>query len=110
MSTSARTSPWVEVGPECVIGEGVELGVASGRLIAREPAKIGRGARLRSETVVHGETDIGGRCESGHHVVVRDETVIGDRCWIWSHSTVDDGCRIGDDVAGTPVRVRGPRP
>src|SRR5205807_3162620 len=69
-----------------------------GRSISDHTLRIGRGARIRSFTVIYAGANIGSHLETGHHVVIREETLIGDNVSIWSHSYIDYGCRIGDDV------------
>ena len=59
---------------------------------------LGRGAVLRSGTVLYAGSVIGERLQTGHHVVVREECSIGDDVSIWSNTVVDYGCRIGDRV------------
>jgi len=65
---------------------------------ADTPFTLGRGARLRSGTVLYEGSEIGDRFQTGHHVVVREECHIGDDVSIWSNTVVDYGCRIGDRV------------
>lgn len=89
--------------PETVIGEGlwrdddVLLGYPSERSSSRRLV-IGRGAHLRSGTVLYLGSTIGEDLRTGHHVVIREECVIGDRLQVWTGSVIDYGCRIGDDV------------
>jgi acetyltransferase-like isoleucine patch superfamily enzyme len=59
---------------------------------------IGRGARLRSGTVIYAGSCIGDRFQTGHNVVVREQNMIGDDVSIWSNSVVDYGCVLGDRV------------
>jgi acetyltransferase-like isoleucine patch superfamily enzyme len=65
---------------------------------ATHPFTLGRGARLRSGTVLYDGTRIGVRFETGHHVVVREDCVIGDDVSVWTGAVVDYGCRIADRV------------
>lgn len=64
----------------------------------RAPLVLGRGARLRSGTVLYDGSLIGTALQTGHHVVIREDCVIGDRVSIWSNSVIDYDVRIGDDV------------
>jgi acetyltransferase-like isoleucine patch superfamily enzyme len=57
---------------------------------------LGRGARIRSGSVLYAGSRIGRRFETGHHVVVREQNRFGDDISIWSNSVVDYGCVIGD--------------
>ncbi len=76
---------------------GVVLGYPSGRGHGGELV-LGRGARLRSGTVLYAGSTIGDGFETGHHVVVREDCEIADDVSIWSNSVVDYGCRIGRGV------------
>jgi acetyltransferase-like isoleucine patch superfamily enzyme len=79
------------------VDAGVIVGYGADR-VGAAPLSIGRGARLRSGTVIYGGSRIGDRLQTGHGVVIREESVIGDDVSIWSHSVVDYGCVIGDRV------------
>lgn len=63
-----------------------------------DPLVLGRGARLRSGTVVYSGSRIGTALQTGHNVVLREECVIGHNVSVWSNTVVDYGCRIGDGV------------
>lgn len=80
------------------VDENVSLGYPTGRAIADQTLRIGRGANLRAGTVVYVGTIIGQNFQTGHNVVIREENVIGDNVGIWSNSVVDYGCRIGNNV------------
>lgn len=73
------------------------LDYSPGRSEAR-PLVLGRGARLRSGTVLYRGSSIGDRLETGHHVVIREQCEIGDDVSVWTGSVIDYGCRIGDRV------------
>ena len=95
---SQKNNAWVRLGSHSVIDPDVQLGYRTGRKIRLVPTRIGRGARIRSHTVIYTNTQIGAALETGHHVVIREENLIGERLWIWNHSTIDYGCRIGNRV------------
>jgi acetyltransferase-like isoleucine patch superfamily enzyme len=59
---------------------------------------MGRGARLRSGTVIYAGSTIGARLQTGHNVTIREQSQIGDDVSIWTNAVVDYGCRIGDRV------------
>lgn len=82
---------------QAIIDPGVTVGYRPSRPTVG-PLELGRGARLRSGTVLYDDTRIGDRFETGHHVVVREDNLIGDDVSIWSNSVVDYGCVIGDKV------------
>jgi acetyltransferase-like isoleucine patch superfamily enzyme len=86
------------LGEGAHLDEGVLLGYPTGRKIALSDSVIGRGARIRSNTVIYVSVTIGDGLETGHNVVIREENVIGDHFYIWNNSTVDYGCHIGNNV------------
>jgi len=80
------------------IDEGVSLGYPTGRHIADPALRIGRGAAVRSGSVIYVGSTIGRGLQTGHNVVIREENIIGDNLNIWSNSVIDYGCRIGNNV------------
>jgi acetyltransferase-like isoleucine patch superfamily enzyme len=76
----------------------VLLGYPSGRPGVTGATRIGRGARIRSGSIVYAAVDIGEDFETGHHVIVREENRIGSHCTVWNNSTIDYGCVIGNRV------------
>jgi acetyltransferase-like isoleucine patch superfamily enzyme len=87
----------VRIGEGLVADADVALGYLPSRPVDR-PLVLGRGARLRSGTVIYLGSLVGDGFETGHHVVVREGTTIGDDVSIWSNTVVDFGCRLGDRV------------
>ena len=93
-----------ELADAVVLGDGCEvdadsiLGYRTGRRIANVTLRIGRGARIRSGTVIYAGSTIGAGLETGHHVIIREENTIGDHLSIWNNSTIDYGCNIGHHV------------
>lgn len=79
------------------VDDDVVLGYPPARPVGRR-LTLGRGARLRSGTVLYDGTTIGDRFETGHHVVIREDCAIGADVSVWSGSVVDYGCRIEDGV------------
>lgn len=88
----------VRLGGRVTVEAGVLLGYRPSRPVARATLRLGKGAHLRSGTVVYLGSAIGEDLQTGHHVVIREENRIGDHVRIWSNSIVDYGCRIGDRV------------
>lgn len=87
----------VHVGP----GLDADRGVIVGYLPERDAPRrlvLGRGARLRSGTVVYAGSRIGHGFQTGHHVVVREECEIGDDVRVWTGTVIDYGCVLGDRV------------
>ncbi len=84
---------------DSVIGDDASIGAFV--VLGDEPADagwltIGRGATIRSHTVVYRGTRIGDEFHAGHGVLVREHTSIGDRVSIGSHTVVEHHVRIGD--------------
>lgn len=80
------------------IDKGVVIGYMPERKIADYSVFIGRGAKIRSGTIIYGGTKIGENLETGHNCIIREECVIGNNLKIWSNSVIDYGCIIGNNV------------
>lgn len=98
-STLARTaivSPRVELGDDAVIEDFVVLGSTA----SDDPPilTIGRGARIRSHSVIYAGNRIGDRFQTGHGVMIREANVIGDDVSIGTHSIVEHHVQIADRV------------
>jgi acetyltransferase-like isoleucine patch superfamily enzyme len=76
----------------------VLLGYVAERASNASPLQLGRGARLRSGTILYAGTSVGARLTTGHHVVVREQSSLGDEVALWSNTYVDYGCNLGDGV------------
>ncbi len=59
---------------------------------------IGRGAVLRSGTIIYCDVVIGDVFQTGHHVLIRERTTIGDRVAIGTATVIEGNCTIGSDV------------
>jgi UDP-3-O-[3-hydroxymyristoyl] glucosamine N-acyltransferase len=88
----------IRLGPDAQWDDSVILGYLTGRRIELTDVIIGRGAHIRSNTVIYSNVVIGDGLETGHNVVIREENQIGDNLNIWNNSTIDYGCIIGDNV------------
>ena len=86
------------VGADAVFDPGVIIGYPPGRPGAFGDVRIGRGARIRSGSVIYAGVDIGDDFETGHHVIVREDNRIGHHTTIWNNTTLDYGCVVGDRV------------
>lgn len=76
------------IGPFCSIGvEG-----------PAEALRLGRGAILRSHTVVYRGSVIGERFQTGHGALVREHCRVGDDVSVGSHSVVEHHVDIADGV------------
>lgn len=91
------SAPDVEISDLMLIDENVVVGYEFVRWNA-EPLVMGRGARLRSGTVVYAGSNIGAGFETGHNVTIREASRIGDDVSIWTNTVIDYGCRIGNRV------------
>lgn len=84
-------------GDDLVADAGVLVGYPAGR--GRPgPLELGRGAVLRSGTVLYTGSRIGRGFTTGHGVVIREECEIGDDVSVWSGTVIDYGCRLGTGV------------
>jgi acetyltransferase-like isoleucine patch superfamily enzyme len=88
----------VSLGPDADIDHGVILGYVPGRPGSFGAVRIGKGARVRSGSVIYAAVEIGDDFETGHNAIVREENRIGSHCTLWNNSTIDYGCTIGDRV------------
>ena len=98
MSLKRIAEDLIEVGPGSEIDPTAMLGEMPARPIEVVRLKIGRGACIRSGSVVYAGSVIGDYFATGHNVVVREESIIGDRVSVWGGSTIDYGCKIGSRV------------
>lgn len=85
-------------GEDCLFDAGAVVGYLSPRKAAGRRLILGRGARVRSGSVIYAGSTIGEGLETGHNVILREQNRIGDRFQIWNNSVVDYGCVIGDRV------------
>lgn len=94
-----RLYPNVELGPECVVGDYVVIGVPPGK---RTPGDletiIGARAIIRTHTVIYAGNIIGDDLSTGHGAMIREENRIGKRVSIGSHAVVEHHVTIGDRV------------
>jgi acetyltransferase-like isoleucine patch superfamily enzyme len=88
----------VNLGPDANVDHGVLLGYPPGRPGTFAAVRIGRGARIRSGSVIYAAVDIGDDFETGHNAIVREDNRIGSHCTLWNSSTIDYGCVIGNRV------------
>lgn len=88
----------IQIGKDSEIDEDVILGYPSGRTDKGGGVLVGKGAKIRSGSVIYQAVRIGDDFETGHSVILREENEIGDSVSIWSHTVIDYGCRVGNRV------------
>jgi acetyltransferase-like isoleucine patch superfamily enzyme len=94
----------VTIGDDSIIESYCELGYSNGR--ERGPLQIGRGAHIRSHSVLYLGTSIGDELITGHHVVVRENSTIGSGFQLGASSIVMGELTIGDYVkTGSQVEI-----
>lgn len=80
------------------LGEFVLLDVQPTSGAALPPTRLGRGAVLRSHTVIYAGNSIGERFQTGHGALIREANTIGDDVSIGSHTIVEHHVTIGRGV------------
>lgn len=97
--TTAQLYPNVVLGPDVEMQEFVVLGVPPRGCKPGELSTfIGKGAVLRSHTVIYAGNRIGDSFQTGHAVLIREDSEIGDYVSIGSHSVVEHHVQIADNV------------
>ncbi len=86
------------MGDGATIDDGVRMAYLSPRPGVAGELKVGKGATVRSGTVIYAGTVIGDDLETGHNVVIREENKIGSHLNSWNNSVIDYGCVIGNNV------------
>jgi acetyltransferase-like isoleucine patch superfamily enzyme len=94
----AKRSGVTSAGDLAFMGEFVLLDVQAGSPAELAPTRFGRGAVLRSHTVIYAGSVIGARFQTGHGALVREASTIGDDVSIGSHSIVEHHVTIGNGV------------
>lgn len=99
IAATARILEGVVFQDDPEIGEFVLVGVPRrGHSAAVSPTTVGRGAVLRSHTVIYSGNRIGDFFQTGHGVLVREDNEIGHHVSIGTHSCVEHHVRIADHV------------
>jgi acetyltransferase-like isoleucine patch superfamily enzyme len=99
IADSSKIYPNVEIGEGAEIGDFCIIGLppkgkAPGELVTR----IGKGAVIRSHTVIYAGNEIGEGFNSGHSALIREENKIGDHVSIGSHTVIEHHLEIQDGV------------
>jgi len=90
------TRHYVKLGRDCVVQEGVILGL-NYKEGCRE-AVIGDRAVIRAGTIIYADVVIGDDFKTGHHVLIREHTRIGDRVVVGTGTVIDGHVEIGSFV------------
>jgi acetyltransferase-like isoleucine patch superfamily enzyme len=115
VSDMARLGSNVTIGAHAIVNDGVELGddaIVGPQVILGEPhlsfyredgyenptLRIGRGALIRSGTIIYAGTTIGDGFECGHRVTIREGARIGRQVRVGTLSDVQGHCEVGDYV------------
>jgi acetyltransferase-like isoleucine patch superfamily enzyme len=101
ISATARIHANVQLGEDAEVGDFVIIGEPPrGRTSGEVKTIIGKGAVIRSHTVIYAGNVIGDRFQTGHGTLVREENTIGNNVSIGSgsivehHVVIEDGARI----------------
>jgi acetyltransferase-like isoleucine patch superfamily enzyme len=99
MAENYHIYPNVHLPPDAHIGDYVIIGVPpQGRQAGELETRFGRGAVIRSHTVIYAGNTIGDNFQTGHGVMVREFNEIGDNVSIGTHSVVEHHVHLGHRV------------
>jgi len=91
--------PNVFIEEGAVIGDYVIIGLPPrGKEEGELETVIGRGAVIRSHTVIYAGNKIGDYFQTGHHVLVREGNVIGNKVRVGTSSVIEHHVCIENDV------------
>ena len=109
VSDKAKLGRNVSIGPYSIVHDAVildddvvveaycEIGYPT-PLAGDVPLVIGKGARIRSQSVFYQGSCFGSGLVTGHRVMVREKTVAGSGLHIGNHVDIQGDCRIGHHV------------
>lgn len=94
----------VRLGKNCVLQEGVYLGIPSREYVNKPErlwplTRIGAGSTIRSGTIIYCDVLIGKNFQSGHNVLIREKTTIGSNVLVGTNSIIEGETRIGSNVS-----------
>jgi acetyltransferase-like isoleucine patch superfamily enzyme len=98
ISEHALVYPGVRLGDDVTIDPWVILGYPASGASGERVFSIGRGAVIRSHTVIYAGCVIGDDFRTGHGSLIREDNDFGDRVSIGSHSVVEHHVRLANDV------------
>ena len=98
ISAQALVYPDVLLGDDATIDPWVILGYPASGASDDRVFSIGRGAVIRSHTVIYAGCVIGDDFRTGTGSLIREDNDFGDRVSIGSHSVVEHHVRLANDV------------
>jgi acetyltransferase-like isoleucine patch superfamily enzyme len=87
---------YVNVEEDCDIQPGCIVGLKYTQHC--EPVCLGRGARIRSGTIIYADVTTGEDFQTGHNVTIREKTVFGNHIVVGTNTVIDGNVRVGDFV------------
>jgi len=96
------------IGSRCILGHPSKLELQRADFSATSPrvsdlivkeavAKIGKGAIIRSGSIIYRHVVIGERLHTGHNILVREHVTIGDHCVVGTNAILDGYIRVGSN-------------
>jgi acetyltransferase-like isoleucine patch superfamily enzyme len=99
MTVTHKIFPGVTLGDGSVVEDFVIIGSPpKGKKAGELQTTIGKGAIIRSHTVIYAGNRIGDRFQTGNKVNIRELNEIGDNVSIGTHSVIEHHVRIGNGV------------
>lgn len=83
-------------GEDCHIQPGCTVGLKYREDCA--PVRLGRGARIRTGSVIYADVEFGDDFQTGHNVVIREKTRGGDHIVVGTNTVIDGQVLLGDFV------------
>jgi acetyltransferase-like isoleucine patch superfamily enzyme len=90
------TQPFMQAEQDCNIQPGCIIGLKYKTECS--PVQMGKGARIRSGTIIYADVSIGEDFQTGHHVTIREQTQVGNHVVIGTNTVIDGYMTIGDFV------------
>ena len=99
MTNNYRIFPGVTMGEGSIVEDYCIIGaLPRGKKAGELETKIGRGALLRSHTVIYAGNRIGDNFQTGNKVNIRESNEIGNNVSIGTLSVIEHHVRIGNNV------------
>lgn len=93
---ASRICDHAVIEDDCRIGDHCIIGHEAGGSWSQKPVRIGRGATIRSHSVIYQGSEFGPGLETGHHTLIREGTIAGRNLRLGSFSDIEGDCQIGD--------------